>query len=254
MSKKLQHIVKIGLAALVLLTGVITFAGIGPETPQALYAKAVEQTVLVQAPDCQGSALMFKRKNVDGKTRWFAWTAEHVVSSHKFVSLRVFKRFEGRIVGETKYMARVLQSVPGLDIALLFVDAPDAAFVASEFARADLAPLGTPVYVVGNFMGDFFPGSVSTGIISQHGPPPEPWWILDQSTAPIYPGASGGPIFNYDGLVLGIVVARVDATLGLFVPVRAIEEWANLSGYGWAVRGSGCPADSVGGFRDRVAP
>lgn len=225
-----------------------------PPTPKSLYENAVKQTVLVATPTGQGSAFLFKRHNDRGLPRWFAWTAEHVVGGEQTVKLKVFLRTEARLVGETVYTAKVLEASPSLDVALLFVDASPNAFLAAEFA--DLAPAqqGDFVFTVGNFLGDDFPSSVSIGIISQVGifKGRARWPVLDQTTAPVYPGSSGGPIFNAQGLVLGIVVARVDATLGFFVPVRAIDEWATEQGYGWAVRGYSCPPDWKGKFL--VAP
>lgn len=228
--------------AAVLLFGVAQF--VVPDTVEAnnaLYAKGIRQTILVVSPQSQGSAFLFQRTDSAGKPKWFAWTAEHVVEGTDAVDLKVFVWHDGKSVGETVFKAKVLKAVPGLDIALLSVEAPPDAFTGTEFASGDPAPPGTLVFIVGNFLGDEYPCSVSTGIVSQTGRSPIPWWILDQTTAAVYPGTSGGPIFNYAGEVLGIVVARVDASLGLFVPVRAIEEWAKLAGFEWAVRGKLCP-------------
>lgn len=160
------------------------------------------------------------------------------------MKLKVFLRTEARLVGETVYTAEVLKTVPGLDIALLFVDAPADAFLASEFAANAPANLGDFVFTCGNFLGREYPGSISVGVISQVGiDRTAPWKVLDQTTAPIYPGSSGGPIFNASGLILGVIVAGVDSTLGFFVPVRAIDAWASENKFGWAVRGYSCPSD-----------
>jgi len=46
------------------------------------------------------------------------------------------------------------------------------------------------------------------------------WHQMIQSNAPSYPGNSGGPVFNMDGEVCGILVTVVDATLNWSVPVE----------------------------------
>lgn len=45
------------------------------------------------------------------------------------------------------------------------------------------------------------------------------WYTLMQTTCPVYPGNSGGPVFNMYGGLVGIVVAGADATLNWSVPV-----------------------------------
>ena len=210
------------------------------------YQIAQKQTVLVVAGDGQGSAVVIKRTNPHGNTRWFAWTAAHVVDGHSEVKIKVILRTEGRKVGETVYTARVLGASREMDCALLFIDAAPDAFVPAIFAPNTPALPGDPIFACGNYRGAQFEGSVSTGIIAQIGVQPAlsgwPWEICDQTTAPAYPGSSGGPVFDRHGRVLGLTVGGLNATLNVFVPVRAIAQWATERGFLWAVRGEWCPA------------
>lgn len=211
-----------------------------------IYQTAQKQTVLVVTPGGRGSAVIVKRTNPDGATRWFAWTAAHVTEGQSEVKIKVIVRTEGRKVGETIFTATVLGSSPATDCALLFIDAPEDAFVPAIFASNTPALPGDPVFACGNFRGISFDGSISTGVISQIGIQPPmvnwPWPICDQTTAPAYPGSSGGPVFDKHGRVLGLTVGGYDATLNVFVPVRALAAWAASAGFSWAIRGDACPA------------
>lgn len=212
------------------------------------YQRAQLQTVLVITSNSQGSAVVIKRENSRGKTRWFAWTAAHVVEDQQLVLIRVFLRHEGHMAGYTTYAAKVLGRSAEVDIALLQIDAGPSAFQAAIFASDEPAQPGDPIFAVGNFKGAAFENSISTGVIANIGVKPSPDWpwpVCDQTTAPVYPGSSGCGVFNGRGEVLGLVVGGFDATLNVFVPVRAISHFAELSGFAWAVRGNYCPADAA---------
>lgn len=222
-----------------------------------LYADSARQAALVLTPESQGTCVFIKRTNSAGNVRWFAWTAQHVVGANATVTIRVFHRTEGRKAGTSDFNAKVLRTSPSLDLALLFVNAPPDAFLGAEFAPYSPASPGDPVFSVGNFHGEIYDSSLSIGVISQVGRPvgrEGRWPITDQTTCPIYPGSSGGPMFSADGRVLGIIVAGVNATLNFFVPVRAVEAWADIEDVEWAVRGPACPSDINGGYFVPVLP
>jgi serine protease DegQ len=61
------------------------------------------------------------------------------------------------------------------------------------------------------------------------------WHVMLQTTSPAYPGSSGGPIFNMDGEVVGVLVAGMDATLNWAVPavrfnatLETVRQWFEL--------------------------
>lgn len=121
-------------------------------------------------------------------------------------------------------------------------------FIPADFDSIVPPPVGTALYHVGNFLGADFDNSVSTGILSQHGVQPKfpnwPWTIVDQTTLPVMPGSSGGPVFNsQNDKVVGLVVGTLRGDdVNFYVPVRAIEVWAESAGLAWAVRGNESPA------------
>jgi len=90
--------------------------------------------------------------------------------------------------------------------------------------------LGDTIYICGSSLGEFT-NSLSIGIVGH-----EKRLLTDlgytkvvfQSCASAYPGNSGGPVYDEDGLVIGILVAGVDSGLNFFVPVeqvRAMYDW-----------------------------
>lgn len=245
-------------AALGLLSGVaIGFAAFYPlSTPTPFsesakdnrYERAKRNTVLIVAPDGQGSGVVVRKQN-----RLFVWTAAHVVEGYSEVEVKRLLHWDGRKAGEISFKARVLHSSKSQDWALLWLDAPANAFPGANFAGKDPLSPGDRVYHVGNWLGDAFDGSVSEGIVSQIGVNPGesrtgwPWSeiYLDQVNLVAMPGSSGGPIFNSAGEVVGIVVgAPGRGSLGFvcYVPVRVLCENFELC---WALWGDSCPSDKT---------
>jgi len=61
----------------------------------------------------------------------------------------------------------------------------------------------------------------------------------------VVPGSSGGGIFDANGRVLGIVVGLHTPGIGLYVPVRELLKWSEVSGTTWALKLDWCPADDA---------
>ncbi|MCK5628678.1 trypsin-like peptidase domain-containing protein, partial [Candidatus Bathyarchaeota archaeon] len=115
------------------------------------------------------------------------------------------------------YAASVLESNPNADFAILQAAAPLNEFKPLEIISSTTLKVGDPVIVVGSPYG--LSGSMSEGIIS----------ALDrtiiaedviieeviQTTAPLNPGNSGGPLLNYQGQVVGITTAIVEESQGI---------------------------------------
>jgi S1-C subfamily serine protease len=210
------------------------------------YERAQAQTVLVLAGEGSGSGVVIERR-FNGVTHVFAWTAAHVVDGITNVTVKRVLRHNGEKAGEMSFSASVVARFPKVDAALLRVVAPPDAFEAAVIATNTPLRVGHPIFHVGNLYGPRFDTSLSVGIIAQVGVSPEipgwPWRIVDQCTAVMVPGSSGGPIFcDKTGDVVGLVVGG--PTRGLdgiacFIPIREIEREAPE--YVWALRGDDCP-------------
>ena len=115
-----------------------------------------------------------------------------------------------------------------IDFAVLKITAEDLPVV--PLGDSGKVEPGEGVVAIGNPKG--LTGTISAGLISQIRE--EDDFTLLQTSAPIYPGNSGGPLINKRGEVIGIVAARVDdgPTLGLAVPInyarRALQNSASV--------------------------
>lgn len=102
----------------------------------------------------------------------------------------------------------------------------------AELAELDELRMGDRVFIMGSPHGIYNFNSVSLGIVSgidrdlyNRGGGWQRyrnynWHVMMQSTSPAFPGNSGGPIFDLDCRVVGVLVAGEAASLNFGVPVR----------------------------------
>ena len=128
-------------------------------------------------------------------------TAAHVVQTAEAMQVQF-------VSGEVRE-ARVLGTVPLADLALIQVigDLPLTAAIA-PLADSDKARVGSSVFVIGSPRG--ITHTLTAGYLSAHRPLEVPLIgastiDLIQTDAAINKGNSGGPLFNMQGEVLGIV-------------------------------------------------
>lgn len=140
------------------------------------------------------------------------------------------------------YPATVLGSDPYAELAVLSVDAPENEYVPLEIVSSSSLKVGDPVIVVGTPYG--LAGSMSTGFVSALGrtlsADTTGGYVIPnviQTTAPLNPGNSGGPVLNYQGQVVGIATAIVKDSegLGFAIPsntiLREIADLINTGSY-----------------------
>ena len=108
---------------------------------------------------------------------------------------------------------------PNLDVAIISIGDMQNDYLVR---REEEIAVGMTVYAIGSSLG--FSDSFSTGIISSekrtvdHG-------VYIQTTAPISPGNSGGPLVDGNGNVIGITSATINGgqNLNLVIPISILD-------------------------------
>jgi S1-C subfamily serine protease len=131
-------------------------------------------------------------------------------------------------IDEKEYSASILGSNQYADLAVLSTDAPENEYKPLDFVSSSTLRVGDSVIVVGTPYG--LEGSMSEGIVSavNRTLTVDEYSIgnVIQTTAPLNPGNSGGPLLNYQGQVVGIVTAIVQESqgIGFAIPSDTILE------------------------------
>jgi len=208
----------------------------------------------------EGSGIIFSRKDKDGNTVNFIWTAAHVIDNLRterkvivngasktlveFKDAKIVKviRQKGRSVGQLELDAEVVKysdAEDGHDLALLkvrklnFVD-PTVNF----YLDKEIPKLGTDLWHVGSLLGQMGSNSMTDGIYSQTGRVLKSLnkHVFDQTTVAAFPGSSGGGVFlKSDNRYIGMLVRGAGETFNLIVPVRRMQEWATKNNIMWAL-------------------
>jgi len=115
------------------------------------------------------------------------------------------------------YDATILGSNPNNDFAILTINAPQEIYNPLEIISSSTLKVGHSVIVVGTPYG--LEGSLSNGIVSALNRTISIDEIvmtnIIQTTTPLNPGNSGGPLMNYNGQVVGISTAIVEESQGI---------------------------------------
>ncbi len=115
------------------------------------------------------------------------------------------------------YSASVKGSNPSNDVAVLITSAPQSELKPLTMISSSTLKVGDPVVVVGTPYG--LEGSMSNGIVSALNrtitTESSTLTNIIQTTAPLNPGNSGGPLLNYQGQVVGMATAIVEDSQGI---------------------------------------
>lgn len=211
-------------------------------------------SVTIKAGFSEGSGVLYVR---DGQC--FVWTAAHVVDGLRttrkvvdpktgqqktvveFSDAKVVKTLieNGRTVGRYELDAQVMKysdATHGEDLAILRVRAKGQFKTGVTFYAGEAPPgLGTRLFHVGSLLGSVGSGSMTDGIVSQHGRLIGKT-IFDQTNATSFPGSSGGGIYLADkGTYIGMLVRGAGEGFSLYVPVRRMRSWAKAASVEWAM-------------------
>lgn len=160
-------------------------------------------------------------------------TNAHVVDSATEIRVALNDRRE--------YMATLVGSDPGSDIALLKIDA--TGLPAAEIGDSDDLKVGEWVLAIGSPFG--FEHTATQGIVSAlaRSLPDDTYVPFIQTDVAVNPGNSGGPLFNTDGEVVGVnsqIYSRSGGYQGLSfsIPINvAMSIVDQLREKGFATRG-----------------
>ncbi len=252
-----------------------------------LYAQVADSVVVIRGMIFSGYNLFGRQiySQIQGSGFVYNFTGDVVVVTNYHVAgdaVNITVTFSNG----NAYPAEVLGSDPYAELAVLSVEAPENEYVSLEIASSSNLKVGDPVMVVGTPYG--LAGSMSTGFVSALGrtlsAETTGGYVIAnviQTTAPLNPGNSGGPVLNYQGQVVGIATAIVEDSqgLGFAIPSNTIlreigdlinkgsyndHPWLGVSGtdmsyeiaeeigvdvtYGWLIAdvASGGPADDAG--------
>jgi S1-C subfamily serine protease len=191
-------------------------------------------------------------------------TAAHVVQTADAVAVE--------FPGDIKVRARVIASDPAADLALLQLERIPTGATTAKLGDSDKAEVGDQVFVVGAPFGishTLTVGHVSARRKSNITSAGMVETELFQTDAAINRGNSGGPMFNMNGEVIGVVSHIVSTTggsdgLGFVVTSNVARDllfvrpsgWSGIEGYllrGDLGRAFNVPAPGVGLLVQRVA-
>lgn len=223
------------------------------------YLNAISITVRAELgyQRSEGSGTLFVR-DINGTSTTFAFSAGHVVEHLRKVEetivrgkpskvvtfenpklVRELRNKDGRRTGEVVVDARIIRYSPAEkhDLCLMIVLSEDFKAKASvEFypKGGELPRMGSHLNHVGSFLGGDGANSYSDGVISAHGRILFKMPFM-QTTAPAYPGSSGGVVANDKGQYIGMLVRGAGSDYNLCVPVARMWIWAEKNGVEWAM-------------------
>jgi len=203
--------VAIPIAVLVCLLGWYWQGSSRSRSPDAIFLRVSPAVVQVVIQDREGATL--------GTGSGFLISSKGLIATNYHV---IEKAHSAHVVLADKTELSVL-GVAALDeeadIAIIKVVGQISA-PPLELAGNDLPPVGAKVYAIGNPLG--LANTLSDGLVSGHRGDEK--ITLIQTTAPISPGSSGGPLLSADGKVVGVTTlfGKVGQNLNFAVPASHV--------------------------------
>jgi len=211
-------------------------------------------TFMVESGTGTGTGTLFSRRDNKGDLVHFIWTAGHVVERLKvgpdenmvvqFKPVKVTKidLVGGVRVDKASYVAHVIKFSGikgGDDLALLELEDKNV-FKENDstvFSGPQLVKPGTFLYHVGCMFGESGYNSISEGILANNGRIIY-GKVFDQTSTTVFPGSSGGGVFDSRGEYVGMVTMMRQANMNFIIPMRRIMTWAKENHLEWALNKS----------------
>jgi len=203
---------------------------------------------LVETEYGSGSGTLFSRRDENGDLVHFIWTAGHVIQraenppdnkfniTFKNIVVSKINTTDGIKEDKITYKAKVIKFSGfegGDDLALLELVDKNIFYDTVEF-NLQMVNVGTFLYHIGCLFGKDGYNSVSEGILSSIGRIID-GKVFDQTTTTVFPGSSGGGIFDIKGKYIGMVTMMRQANVNYIVPMRRMIKWASENHVEWAL-------------------
>lgn len=214
----------------VMLALFLSFGFIAGRPPAPRYGIADQVTrvrsavVHIQKGDeCQGSGCLLTSDGI-------LFTARHITDGDPCGIYTV------TLDDGSRYVAKYILEDREADVSYMKLDLPPG--ITTPYARLaheDTMCVGDALMIFGSPLGKDNVNTVSLGILSAVNRNLDQregweqytryqWHAMIQSTSPAFPGVSGGPVFDMQGRVIGVLVAGQAETLNFAVPVARFRE------------------------------
>jgi hypothetical protein len=207
----------------------------------ALASEIKTETVFVETCTGFGSGLIFNR-TINGEPKTFIWTCGHEIrglaltkeNATNALNCYILVKY-GRFACTAHVVAMSKQSDP-VDAALLVTETPLLGSRSVRFVTST-PQVGEGIVTLGDAQHMQAPMSFFKGYFVTRGRHLSQYKV-DQYQCSVYPGCSGGGIFDLTGNCLGIVFARGEETTLFGLPARRLIEWSRANGVEWALDSS----------------
>jgi S1-C subfamily serine protease len=197
-------------------------AAVDSWNPEELISKVRASVVTIQSKNVTKGARGSLAYDKLSGTGWILDKSGLIVTNNHVVE--GFQNVSVTLANNQTYQVQEIQSDPIDDLAILKIGAAD--LQPAGLGDSSLVREGDLVFTIGNALGQ---GLVSsTGFISNTNATvnigsQETIYNALQTTAQIFPGNSGGPLFNMQGQIIGITTAAKMNSVGRSISAYAIN-------------------------------
>jgi S1-C subfamily serine protease len=183
-----------------------------------IYEGVRDSVVMVRGLILQRSFLGYYYEAVQGSGFVYNFTGQMVIITNYHVVQNTVN-ITVTFANGNSYAAYLIGYDPYVDLAVLRSDAPEGEYYPLEVVSSSTLMVGDIVIAVGNPYGLY--GSMSIGVVSALGRTITveaggyPIANVIQTSVPLNPGNSGGPLLNVKGQVVGITTAIVSGSQGV---------------------------------------